>query len=116
MTDKEVVDNLEKYIDLILNKKCYDFNVAVAIKHLIKRCKELEQIEEAHHKLNGKLREELQLKDKMIKELVLALVSNHCSIQDIVREEICDNRCVGNDNWTCEKCIKEYFTKKASEK
>ena len=123
MTDKEAIDNIEKYIDLILNKKCYNFNVAVAIKHLIKRCKELEQIEEAHHKLNGQLRKELQLKDKIVMDIVKRLDNDIKNITETKADGYTDDyrRCRLKAYRTKtreikEYIVKEYFTKKASEK
>ena len=58
---------------------------------------------------------ELEKKDKMIDLILEEIVNNHCSIRDIVAEEICDDRCVGNNNWTCFKHIKEYFERKVEE-
>ena len=55
---------------------------------------------------------ELEKKDKIIDKILLEMADNHCSIRDIVAEEICDDRCVGNNEWTCFKHIKEYFTNK----
>ena len=108
MTDKVAIDNLEKYIDLVLNKNYCDCNelnvisnggycdgsknVAVAIKHLIKRYKELEQIEEAHHKLNGELRKDVEMlekslgvHDEIIARLEERLTENDKIVLDIIK-------------------------------
>lgn len=58
---------------------------------------------------------ELEKKEKMIDELISAMAKNHCSITDVVQDYICDHRCVGNDDWDCYKCIKQYFEKKVEE-
>ena len=107
MTDKEAIDNLKSYIEELIedygyHKDIVEFRDSIehlenAIKKKNERITELEQIEEAHHKLNGKLREELQLKDKMIDEMI----------------EVIANVTVPQEK--CKQCIKEYFTKEASE-
>ena len=137
MTDKKVIENLEKYIDLILNKNYCDCNelnvisnggycdgsknVAVSIQTLINRITELEKIEETHRELNGELRKELQLKDKMI-DLMASDLYDYASLEVIIEcpaeydgkynMDLCK---MNVTNRNCLKCIKEYFTKKASE-
>lgn len=60
--------------------------------------------------------QELAKKDKVIELMTDAMAKNHCSIIDIVQEYICNNRCVGNNDWNCKKCIKQYFEKKVENK
>lgn len=62
------------------------------------------------------LEADLYKANKIIDEMAKAMAENHCSIQDIVQEEICDNRCIGNNDWECEKCIKQYFEEKVGGK
>ena len=59
-----------------------------------------------------KYKAEIEKKDRIIEEIIGELENNHCSIRDIVAEEICDDRCIGNNDWTCFKHIKEYFINK----
>ena len=65
------------------------------------RITELEQIEEAHRELNGELRKEMQLKDKII-DLMVQEILNY------------DNQFVISF-FKNKEHAKEYFTKKASE-
>lgn len=108
MTDREAIDNLEKYIDLILNKNYCDCNelnvisnggycdgsknVAVSIQTLINRITELEQIEAEHQKTNGKLRVEVEslekslgVHDEIIARLEERLTENDKIVLDIIK-------------------------------
>ena len=84
MTDKEEIEilkkwikdnrefekefNLEEIVDGTQGKKRID-----AIENILNRLKELEKIEKAHCELNGELRKELQLKDKIVMDIVKRL-------------------------------------------
>lgn len=98
MTDREiqeVLDELNLVRPEVLNdkaKKLFD-----AIMKIADERDELKKIEEAHHELNGELRKELQLKDRMIDEMIEVIAT-----VTVPQEK-------------CKQCIKEYFTKKASE-
>ena len=73
------------------------------IKVLEKRIEDLLLIEEAHRKENGKLRAEIEKKDKIIDLMAEKLKQlREASLDDCLRT-------------TCEECIKEYFEKKAEE-
>ncbi len=56
---------------------------------------------------------ELEKKDKIISEMSNAMAKNYCCIANVVEEEICDKKCIGNNDWHCETCIKQYFERKA---
>ena len=80
MTDKEAVDILKGWLDYNKRNKNIlreaDKIIAVQetvlnlIENQLNRLTELEKIEEAHRELNGELRKELQLKDRMIDGLL----------------------------------------------
>ena len=98
MTDKET--EILKKIELKKQAGCKMLECGIIDKNieLNKKIIELKKIEKAHRELNGQLRKELQLKDKMI---------------DLMAQEILFKEPL---RYTRVKCIKEYFTKKASEK
>ncbi len=49
--------------------------------------------------------------EKIIHEMAKAMEDEHCSIGDIVNEEICDHkRCIGTA-MQCRDCIIDYFRK-----
>lgn len=58
---------------------------------------------------------ELEKKDKIISEMSNAMAKIHCGIADVIKEEICDEKCVGNNDWHCETCIKQYFEREVKE-
>ena len=84
MTDKEAIDILQNCVadyvigDFCVGKFCpmeenckdKDCPYKEAIDVVVNRIKELEQIEEAHRELNGELRKELQVKERMIDGLL----------------------------------------------
>lgn len=86
---------------------------------LKKAIKKVMQINKHRNNRNKQLREDkkklkikLEKKDKIIDELISSMAENHCSIKDIVREDICDDKCIGNNNWSCYECIKQYFERR----
>ena len=115
MTDKEkeALKALNFYAEHYSDSMSKTFKeVLNVIKNKQNRITELEKIEEAHRELNGELRKELQLKEKMIDEIIDEYAfSDGINIRNFCDEQLRKDKCIEN----CDKCIKEYFTKKASE-
>ena len=123
MNDIEIIKNIiysdngakMEYIDInnILDNECKDF--IEAIENLVKRNKDLEQIEKEHKEENGRLREEIDKKDKIINDM-----ANFIEKDDIAIEEFICPYCKYQLNKECteKECIEQiinYFTNKAEE-
>lgn len=85
------------------------------INTLEERNKDLEQIEQEHKKENGRLREEIDKKDKIINDM-----ANFIEKDDIAIEEFICPYCKYQLNKECteKECIEQiinYFTNKAEE-
>lgn len=100
-------------IDNIIDNECENF--IQAIENLIQRNKDLEQIEQEHKEENGRLREEIDKKDKIINDM-----ANLIEKDDIAIEEFICPYCKYQLNKECteKECIEQiinYFTNKAEE-
>ena len=140
MTDKEIEEVLEELNGVrpeMLNDEAKRlFN---AIMKIADERDELKKIEEAHRELNGELREEVEKLEKNLcgHDEIIARLEEDNTRKDKIIDEIArfievnefdttllDEYCPDdygncrhpNDSEGCIKCIKEYFTKKASEK
>lgn len=61
---------------------------------------------------NKSYREIINKQNKIINNMSISMENNHCGIENIVDETICDHRrCIGNAI-QCRDCIKEYFERK----
>ena len=77
MNDIEILENLEKYISFANKQENFSHDtdykwhkeLASMIENLIQRNKNLEQIEQEHKEENGRLREEIDKKDKIINDM-----------------------------------------------
>ena len=118
MTDKEI--EILKKIELRKEAGCKMLECGIINKNieLNKKIIELKKIEEAHRELNGQLRKELQVKEKMIDLMARFMEVNE--FDSGILDEYCPDEHQNcrheNDVEGCLKCLKEYFTKKASEK
>jgi len=113
MNDIEI---LKANIDCLRNRKPFKYTneqKAQAIENLIQRNKELEQIEKEHKEENGRLREEIDKKDKIINEMAEVLNDFDYDKQcEICHTDICSASVDGTEYM---KCIIEYFTNKVEE-
>ncbi len=92
-------DDLKIIEDLLKEYECLDYRFGNMLG-----CKETNAIE--------KLLQAYKQDEKVINEMAIAMENEHCSIENIVNEEICDQkRCVGTA-MQCRDCIINYFRKK----
>ena len=118
---EEVLDELNSVRPEMLNDEAKRlFN---AIMKIADERDELKKIEEAHRELNGQLRKELQLKDKRVMDIVKRLDNDIKNITETKANGYTDDyrRCRLKAYRTKTREIKEYivkefFTKKVSEK
>ena len=125
MTDREndAVKALNFYVEHYSDSMSETFKeVLNVIKNKQNRITELEQIEEAHRELNSELRKELQLKDKIVMDIVKRLDNDIKNITETKADGYTDDyrRCRLKAYRTKtreikEYIVKEYFTKKASD-
>ena len=110
MTDKEAIEILKR-IDI----KFFLCGMNEQSNYIVDEADKVNNAIETVLNLLENQKAEIEKKDKIIDLMLEEMVNNHCSIRDIVEEEICDDRCIENNNWTCFKHIEQYFEKKAEE-
>lgn len=107
--EKEAIEWLER---VVIDKQEYIKTYAwVGTRTLDNIEIALNLIQEQQAELTEKDRE-IEKKDKITNEMSNAMAKIHCGIADVIEEEICDKKCIGNNDWHCETCIKQYFEKK----
>lgn len=99
--DLEILNKFCEYEDAVVLIDNALFEYQNAVEHLIQAYKEQQA--------------EMKKKDKIISEMSNAMAKNYCCIANVVEEEICDKKCIGNNDWHCETCIKQYFERKVED-